>query len=239
MSDPIVTKNALLNKLSKPVRDAVLNAAEFVHLDIRENIIEPNKQIKHVDFPEFGVMSVLKRMEDGTLIEIATVGNEGVLGTVIALGVDEIEDLCFCQVEGASWRVDADKFRNLCQEHEELKALILRYSVVYSDQVSRNMGCNRTHSLEERCARWLLMTADRCQDNEFLLTQEFLAVMLGVSRTGVNLAAKLLSEAQLIKYVRGRIRILDRVGLEDVCCQCYFSMRDYANKIMNWDLERK
>ena len=232
MADGSTIKNQLIQKLPEYLATTLLDAAEFIHLDSRENIIEPNKPIAYVDFPESGVTSVVKPMDDNTVIEIATIGKEGMVGLPVAMGVSAIENLVFCQVEGTSWRLPAKTFVKLFNEHEELRMTCLRYSVIFADQVSHNMGCNRTHSIEERCARWLLMTHDRCESDMFGLTQEFLAAMRGVSRTGVNLAAGILAKAQLISYARGKITILDRPGLENVCCHCYFSMREYAARVM-------
>jgi len=225
-------RNLLLRTLPAHVAAAVYAAGEVVHLELREHVIEPNKVQKFVDFPETGVMSLLTPMDDGSLVEIATVGNEGMIGVSQIYGVFTVAEICFCQVVGSSLRIESARFRALVNEHPELLALCQRYTMTLFNQVARNLGCNRTHSVEERCARWLLQTHDRCNRGPFTLTQEFLAIMLGVSRTGVNLAAGVLARAGLITYVRGRIDILDRAGLELVCCDCYASMNQYYNDIM-------
>jgi CRP-like cAMP-binding protein len=225
---PSLPRNLLLKSLPQKSLDLVLKSAEFIHLDIRENIIEPNKPVQFIDFPEVGVMSIVRPMEDGSLVEVAAVGNEGMLGFSIAMGVDFIEELAFCQVEGASWRISSGDFLKIFVSNQEVADLCFRYSMDYSNQISQNMGCVMTHSLEERCARWLLSTHDRCGKDEFTITQEFLASMLGVSRTSVNLAAGMLSKAKLIRYVRGKVTILDRSGLEEVSCTCYLAVRNYG-----------
>lgn len=234
MSDSrALPRNSLLRKLSEPVRLAVLDASELVHIDMRESLIEPNKPMEFVDFPESGVMCLLTPMDDGGLVEVATIGNEGMLGTPIVLGVDTVSEVAFCQVPGKSWRIETKTFLSLLEQNEELSRLCRRYAMALFEQVALNTGCNRSHGVEERCARWLLLTRDRCDSDEFPLTQEFLATMLGASRPAINLVAGMLSRAKLISYVRGKITILDRNGLEEVCCGCYFKMRKHFEQVVS------
>lgn len=229
---PDEPRNLLLRKLSPPVRQAVLSAAEYEHVDMRESLIKPNKQIEFVDFPESGVMCLLTPMSDGSLVEIATIGKEGMIGVPVALGINSVGEVAFCQVPGTAWRIQSLRFQQLLEEHIELANLCRRYSVALFEQVAINTGCNRSHSNEERCARWLLLTRDRCDTDEFPITQDFLATMLGVSRTGINLVAGMFSKAKLISYVRGKMTILDRAGLEEVCCECYFKMRTQFSRVI-------
>lgn len=186
MSDGYTIRNLLLNRLPEAVTQAVLAAGEFVHIDMRESLIEANKPIQFVDFPETGVMCLLTPMSDGSLVEIATIGREGMVGVPVALGVNTISQMAFCQVPGTAWRLPEASFLELMSQHPELCLLSQRYAAALFEQVAVNTGCNRTHTSEERCARWLLLTRDRCESDEFPLTQEFLATMLGVSRTGIN-----------------------------------------------------
>ncbi|MBY0548326.1 MAG: Crp/Fnr family transcriptional regulator [Candidatus Obscuribacterales bacterium] len=232
MSDDYTNRNLLLNRLPAPVVQAILGAAEFVHIDMREGLFEPNKPIEFVDFPESGVMCLLTPMSDGSLVEIATIGREGMVGVSVALGVPSVGAVAFCQVPGTAWRLPRESFQELVSQHGELGFLSQRYAMALFEQVAINTGCNRTHTVEERCARWLLLTRDRCDSDEFPMTQDFLATMLGVSRTGINLVAGMFSKAKLISYVRGRITILDRPGLEEVCCDCYFMMRKQFDRIV-------
>ena len=222
-------KNLLILGLPADVAQAILSQSEFVHLDLRENIIDPNKPIAFVDFPEAGVMSMLQPMADGRVVEIANIGNEGMVGSTAALGVSTIAQVVFCQVEGSAWRVPIKPFLALVEKYPSLLALCQGYAVTLFDQVARNLGCNLNHSIEERCARRFLLTHDRCHNNQFILTQESLSSMLGVTRSGVNLAAGALSNARLISYVRGKITVLDRVGLEAVSCKCYESKGEDLN----------
>jgi CRP-like cAMP-binding protein len=209
--------------------EELLSSAELVHFNLREYLIEQDKPIHFVEFPESGVISVLTQM-DSRLIEIANVGNEGFIGIPVLLGVKSIPEVAFCQIEGSAWRVPAEKFRQMLEEAPELKSLCHRYLATFLNQVARNSGCNWTHTIEERCARWLLLTHDRVDGDEFHLTQEFLATMLGVTRGGVNLAAGILAKANLITYVRGKITVLDRPGLEKSTCECYGFIRRYFDE---------
>jgi CRP-like cAMP-binding protein len=225
-------RNNLLRRLPVNIAETILKSAEFTHLDLRDTLSEPNIPIRSVVFPESGFISVLLKMEDESLIEIATVGNEGMLGLPIAMGIESSQEMVFCQVTGTAWVVPAEIFAELVKKHAELKVWCDRYSVIFFDQVSRNAACSRSHDVSKRCARWLLQTQDRCQENEFVLTQEFLALMLNVSRTSVNIAAGALSRNGLITYVRGKVKVLDRDGLEKASCACYTNMRDFAAKVM-------
>jgi CRP-like cAMP-binding protein len=229
----IEPRNLLLRSFSEATRRAGLDASELVHLDLRDDIIVRDKPITFVDFPENGVMSILTPMENGSLVEIANIGKEGMVGVSVLMGVHDVSEVAFCQVQGSAYRIATEQFLALTKRFPEIAPLCQRYAMTLFDQVARNTGCIRTHTIEERCARWLLLTHDRCNADQFVLTQEFLALMLGVSRTGVNLAAGVLAKAGLIHYVRGKITILDRKGLESVSCDCYFAMNDYFSKIMN------
>lgn len=229
MKTHLEPRNLLLRKLPKNHLDDLLSSAEFVHFNLRDYLIEQDKPIQSVSFPESGVISVLTQI-DSRLVEIANVGNEGFIGIPVLLGVESIPEVAFCQVEGAGWRVPAEKFRQMLMQTPELESLCHRYLATFLNQVARNSGCNWTHSIEERCARWLLLTHDRVDGDEFHLTQEFLATMLGVTRGGVNLAAGVLAKANLITYVRGKITVLDRPGLEQSTCECYGAIRRYFNE---------
>ncbi|MDR3613183.1 MAG: Crp/Fnr family transcriptional regulator [Candidatus Obscuribacterales bacterium] len=228
----ILPKNLLLLKLKLPARQAFFKVAEIVHFDLKEALTEPNQSIEFVDFPESGVMSLLQPLSGGALIELANIGYEGMVGLPVAFGVLSIGEKCFCQVEGAAWRVKSENFRTLQKQYPEWTELCQRYAITLIDQLGRNAACNRVHAPEQRCARWLLQTNDRCHNAQFVLTQEFLALMLGVSRTAVNVSAGVLSKAKLISYVRGKVTILDRKGLEAVSCDCYNALTSYYEQVI-------
>jgi CRP-like cAMP-binding protein len=168
---------------------------------------------------------MVTEMPDGMSIEIATVGPEGMVGIPIFLGAEQMASKAFIQVPGEGARMTADAFRSMIGRCPALNQLLLRYTLALMNQMAQNAACNRTHPVGERCARWLLMTQDRVHGPEFPLTQEFMAQMLGVRRPSVSVAAGMLAKAGLISYVRGRMRVLDRPGLEAASCECYGVIR--------------
>jgi len=212
--------------------EEIMEVSELVHYDLREYLVEAGETIKFVNFPESGVLSLVSRMEDGTLIELATIGKEGMIGINAALGVDSSPEVVFCQVDAVARRLEVPHFQALLKKYPEFSIICQRYAVSLFSQVAYTTGCNRTHSIQQRCARWMLHTLDRCEGDKFPLTQEALAAMLGVSRTGVNLAAGLLLKAKIITYVRGRVTILDRKRLEETSCDCYVRMGNNFQDVM-------
>lgn len=216
--------NLLLASLPLAVAASIVRGSEFVHFDLRDKVIEPNEPIKFVHFVESGVMSLLKVMEDGSPVELATIGNEGMLGVPLATGIDSISALVMCQVESSAWRIPIADYNTLTKSAPSLVQLGLRYAMVLFEQIALTTGCNQTHSVDKRCAKWILLTHDRSKNSTFPMTQEFLANMLGISRTIVNATAVRLQEHQIISYVRGKITILDRLALEGESCECYTAL---------------
>jgi CRP-like cAMP-binding protein len=228
----IQPENLLLRSLPSDIWRAVVEESELVQLDLHESVIKPNIAMTFVDFPENGVISLLQPMADGSLVEVANIGNEGMLGVTVLFDIFEIGETAFCQVEGKAHRIEINAFVELLKRYPQLRSVCERYTVTLLDQLSRNSGCFRTHTAAQRCARWMLSTHDRCHKKTFVLTQEFLSLMLGVSRTSVNQAAGVLAKAELISYVRGKVIVLDRIGLEQASCICYSEMGNYYKKIM-------
>jgi CRP-like cAMP-binding protein len=229
---PEKPKNLLLRQLSPAHLQDVLKVAEFVHLDVREPILDPGKPIEFVDFPESGVISIVTPLDANKVVEIANVGPEGFVGVPIFLFVNSIPERAFCQVEGTAWRISSRNFQKLLKDIPELNLICRKYVATFLDQIATNTACNWVHPIEQRCSRWLLLAHDRVDGDQFGLTQEFLAMMLGVTRAGVNLAAGTLAKAGLISYSRGKITILDRSGLEQASCGCYRSLRNYFDQII-------
>jgi hypothetical protein len=174
---------------------------------------------------------MLVLMEDGQSVEGATIGSEGVAGLSVFLGDGSSQDEVICQVPGPAARMSADRFRAAYERSRALHDQLHRYTLALMGQIGRTAGCNRVHPIDERCARWLLMTADRCGADEFPLTQEFLAIMLGVRRPSVTVAAGVLQHAGLIRYRRGIVSIIDRAGLEDAACEDYRLTRDIYERM--------
>lgn len=213
--------NRLLACLAMKDRERLLPHLEPVVLEYRDPLYEARQRIEFVYFIESGVASLVNEMENGAAVEVGTVGNEGIVGLPILLG-DEVAPTCvYVQVPGQALRMRTEIFREELRRSGSLRDLMLRYAHAFFNQVAQSAACAHLHSLGKRCCRWLLMTHDRMSSDEFLLTQEFLAMMLGVRRPGVTQAASVLRRAKLIHYRHGHVTILDREGLESRACECY------------------
>jgi CRP-like cAMP-binding protein len=215
------SENRLLRVLPPDVSETFGQQLELLDMEVRHRVFEPDRPSQHVYFPLSAVISVLAKMQDGVAVEIATVGREGMVGLEIFLGGEQMPASAFCQIAGRAARIDADAFREVVRDSAPLTTLLLRYTQATLTELGQSVACNRVHLLEERCARWLLMTHDRVPGDHFDLTQEFLAEMLGVRRPSVSITASILQRAGFIRYNRGRIEIVDRAGLESVACECY------------------
>jgi CRP-like cAMP-binding protein len=191
----------------------------------KETLQEPNTIMSHVYFPLTTVNSILVSMEDGSQVEVATVGNEGMIGLPIFLGSDTMQTISIVQVPGETLRMPADTFKEAVRSLEPLRNVLQRYTQALFMLVAQSVACNRMHDIAQRCARWLLMTHDRVQTERFPVTQEFLSDMLGVRRASVSEVASTLQREGLIQYSRGIITVLDRSGLEARSCECYRIVR--------------
>ncbi|HAA29960.1 MAG TPA: Crp/Fnr family transcriptional regulator [Cyanobacteria bacterium UBA8553] len=213
--------NNLLASLPKEEYKRLLPQLETISLSLKQPLYRLNEPIKYVYFPNSGVVSLVNILGDGRIVEVATVGNEGMIGIPILLGVDRIPAETFVQVPGDGLRMKVDVFRSEVPPGSPLHSLLLRYTQALMNHFMQSVVCNQMHSVEERCCRWLLLTHDRVDSDEFPLTQEFLAQMLGVRRATVSVVAATLQKAGLIRYHRGKISVLDRQGLEAGSCECY------------------
>ncbi len=199
-----------------------------VPLEYKKSLYEADKKIEFVYFIETGVGSLVNTMANGQAAEVGTIGNEGLVGVPIVLGDDRAPTSIYIQVPGDGLRMPALLFKKELARSATMQVVMLRYVHALFNQVAQSAACNHFHSLEQRCCRWLLMTRDRMQSDEFLLTQEFLAMMLGVQRPGVSIAAGGLQRAGLITYKRGNVTILDGAGLKKRSCECYgISKREF------------
>lgn len=192
-----------------------------VSLEIRDVVYLAGERIAHVYFPTGSVLSVLTIMSDGSAVEIGTFGNEGVSGSQIILGGDRPPSQTICQVAGDAYVMPVAAFHLHFETASTFRALMRSYTQALFNFMGQSIACNRLHSINERCARWLLLTHDRVGRDAFDLTQEFLAIMLGVHRPSVSAAAAALQEAGFIRYHRGHLEIRDRAGLESASCECY------------------
>lgn len=213
--------NRLLCTLARDDYEWLLPQLTPTRLRLRDVLIEPEQPIAHVYFVREGVGSMLAVEQEGGEVEVGTIGREGLVGLPVLLGAEASSYRVIVQVEGDAWRMGADAFRRALDERPEVRRRCLRYAQYFADQMAQSVACNRLHALEERCARWLLMTHDRVHGEVFELTHEFLATMLGVRRAGVTVAMGTLQHTGLVTYSRGRVTILDRAALEAAACGCY------------------
>ena len=225
--------NRLLALLSHDTKRRMLPAFRLLALEMNQLLSEPGEVIRHVYFPITAVTSLLSEMDDGTTVEVATIGREGMVGLSAFLGGDSTFLRTIAQVPGMALQMERDHFVELVKDsHSDLQPILLRYTQALFGQLAQQSACNRSHNMEERCARWILMTQDRVGKDEFPLTQEFLAYMLGSRRASVTIAAGILASAGLITYTRGNIRVLDRARLEEASCECYgVIQREYERLI--------
>jgi CRP-like cAMP-binding protein len=225
-------ENHLLRLLDEATLMALAAVAEKVTLRVHERLADAREPMRHAWFPTVGVLSMLTPVSAQEKVEIATVGCEGFVGVPVVLGAPSSSASVEVQIAGEAWRVQADALRKLAIDHPVLAQVLQRYIHGLMVQMGQGTACNRVHTAEQRCARWLLQTHDRVQGDEFELTQEFLAQMLGERRATVNHAALALQQRGLIRYSRGRIVVVDRGGLEAAACPCYRIVRDeYARTL--------
>jgi CRP-like cAMP-binding protein len=194
-------------------------------------IYAPKERIKNVYFPTTAVLSMITIMRNGSAVEIGTFGSEGLSGSQLVLGGERFPSQVICQVPGDAFRLSLDAFRSHLEKAPTFHRLVHQYVQALFNFMGQSIACNRLHSVNERCARWLLLTHDRVPGDAFKLTQEFLAIMLGVQRPVVSGAAYALQEAGYIRYRRGLVEILDRAGLASASCECYQINADGFNAI--------
>jgi CRP-like cAMP-binding protein len=219
------SRNRLLSLLPPDVLAALAPSLTRVDLEIKQVLFDVDRVIEHVYFPEASVISILSVMADGSAIETATVGYEGMVGLPVFLGTDQMSAQAFCQIPGLSLRIDSDAFRRAFERSPALTTVLQRYTQALFGFVAQNSACNRLHTMSQRCARWLLHTHDRVGaergQNEFPLTHQFLSQMLGVRRATVTEGMRALHATGAVDYVRGRVVVCDRAALESAACECY------------------
>jgi CRP-like cAMP-binding protein len=224
--------NRLIEILNGNERQRVLDKTTKVFMDIKAKIYEKNKRINQIYWPLTGVYSIVGDTRDGKTAEVATVGNEGMLGLPVFFRTETIPLRAFTQVPGECLVMQADDFRELTADmNNQLSKLLYRYTQALFNQLAQHAACSSLHAVDVRCARWLLMTHDRVEAKEFQLTQEFLAQMLGVRRASVTEVANKLQRAGLIKYRQGIVTIVDRKGLESRACEHYTLIRDEYDRL--------
>ena len=221
MSERDPRTNRLLSLLSDDDYERLRLHLSHVVLDYRKSLYEASRPIEHVYFPIDGMASLVITTANGSSAEVGTIGNEGVVGLPVCLGEREAPSSVYVQVPGTGLKLDTRIFRDQLERSPTLNLIMLRYAHAFFNQVAQSAACAHLHKVEQRCCRWLLMTRDRMPTDDFLLTHEFLGMMLGVRRTTVTDVMGALQKQGLIRYRRGHVTILDREALRQCACECY------------------
>ncbi len=224
-------QNQLIAALADRDRQRWLGRLEPVELRLGQVLYESGGALSHVYFPTTAIVSLLYVMESGASAEIAVVGNEGLVGISLFMGGESTTSRAVVQSAGHAWRLASQAIKEEVNRAPVLH-LVLRYTQALITQMSQTAVCNRLHTLDQQLCRWLLLSLDRLQGNELVMTQELIANMLGVRRQGVTEAALKLQQADLIRYARGRITVLDRQGLEERACECYAVVKNEYDRLL-------
>jgi CRP-like cAMP-binding protein len=213
--------NRLLSLLSDDDYERLRPHLSHVVFDYKKSLYEASRPIDHVYFPIDGVASLVLTTAEGASAEVGTIGNEGLVGLPICLGDRDAPSSVYVQVPGTALGMEARIFRRELELNPALNLIMLRYTHAFFNQVAQSAACAHLHRVEQRCCRWLLMTRDRMPSGDFLLTHEFLGMMLGVRRTTVTDVMGSLQKAGLIRYRRGHVTILNQEALHRRTCECY------------------
>jgi CRP-like cAMP-binding protein len=231
---PLPAGNHLLDSIGDAARVRLAAQADEVHLELREPLYNSGELIDSAYFPLGSVVSLLTRVEGTPGVEVATIGNEGLVGVSLSWGATTLNPADFLQVQvpGAAVRIGAEAFVAELAANGEFANLVRHYTQAFVSQLCQQVACNALHSIQARCARWMLLTHDRVGADEFPLTQEFLAQMLGVRRASVSAVAGVLQHAGVIRYQRGRVQIRDRARLEVASCACYGLLKEVFARLL-------
>jgi hypothetical protein len=225
-------RNKILKLLPPAELAALVERSVLVEVKSKEILFQPEQKLDYAYFPEDCVISLVTVMEDGDQVEAMTIGNDGFAGVPVFHEVETAKHKGCGQITGTALRISAKDFHDLARDLPSLRRLLHRYSELVFETVAQSAACNRLHVIEQRCARWLLMSQDRVGRDSFDLTQEFLAEMLGVRRPGVTVAMGILEKAGLIAHGRGNITVVNRPGLEKASCECYGTIRARQSKLI-------
>jgi CRP-like cAMP-binding protein len=229
-ADP--SMNDLLARLEREDYESLMLGAKIVSLKLRSRLVRQDASIDAVYFPLSCIVALLVTTDGRPQVEVATIGKEGVVGASELIQSQGAMGLYIAYLPGVAVRVEARALRRLLESRPSVLGLVHQHFYALMRQILYGAACNRIHSMEERCARWLLMTHDRAGQDTFPLTQDFLSHMLGVRRATVNLATGMLKKAGYIRYVRGKITVLDRAGLELTACACYRAINKSYDSIL-------
>jgi CRP-like cAMP-binding protein len=225
-------RNRLLASLPPAEFGRLAASLTPVTLTLKQFLLEADEPIEAAYFVETGMVSYLAYLEGGEAIEVGIIGSEGMVGLPLILGVDRAPAGALVQMGGTALRIKPAALRQAFNESDALRTRLLRYMQALYTQVSQTAVCNGHHSLEERLARWMLMAHDRAEGDRFPMTHEFMALMLGVRRSGVTVTAGTLKQAGLISYASGRMTVLDRPSLEATACECYGTVQRHFEQLL-------
>src|SRR5271168_3512087 len=240
---PVVRSGERTNPEGKPVSSLILLSLpdsdyrslrphlEYVSLPNHLVLHELGRKLEFAYFPNRGLISLVVVMKDGKTAEAGIVGNEGFTGTLAAVGLSRSPLQAIVQITGDGFRVEVGALQNTLESSPHLQSMLSRYAVVRSMQIAQTAACNRLHDIEQRLARWLLMTQDRVDSESLPITHDFLATMLGTDRPSVSIAAGVLQKKKLIEYTRGAVKIVNRKKLEDSACECYGIIQEYNGEL--------
>lgn len=225
-------ENRLLAALPLEEYERLLPHLQEVRFSLGEVVYEFAGHLDYVYFPTTAIVSLLYTMENGATAEMGLTGNDGVVGIALFMGGGTMPNRAVVQSAGSALRMKAKAMQHEFAQGGQFQNLLLRYTQALITQISQTAVCNRLHSVEQQLCRWLLLSHDRVEADELIMTQELIADMLGVRREGVTVAAGRLQDAGMISYVRGHIKILDRKKLEATACECYRVVKDELNRLL-------
>ncbi len=232
MAFAVPISNRLLARLAPGDLDLLRPHLNLFPLPQKQTLAAPDTPIDHVYFPQEGMVSLVQPLENGAMIEVGMIGNEGFIGAPVLLGANSSPLEAMVQIPGSALRMRAGVFREEAARSAALSGLLLRFVQALHVQVSVTAGCNGRHSLPERLARWLLTARDRATGDQLPLSHEFLSMMLCVRRAGVTVALGTLKAAGLVRNTHGRVIVIDRRGLEAASCECYQTVRQEYERLL-------
>ena len=224
-------QNHLLAALSSAERERLYPHLRLVSMPLGKALYEPGDVLRYVYLPVDSIVSLLYVLENGASAEISVVGNEGLIGIALFMGGETTPSRAIVQSAGHAYRLPGTLIKDEFHRNGGLQLLLLRYTQSLITQMAQTAVCNRHHSVDQQLCRWLLLSLDRLASNELVMTQELIANMLGVRREGVTEAAGKLQKLGVIRYSRGRITVLDRPALEQLCCECYSVVKRESDRI--------
>lgn len=233
MADPLL--NSLLAALPTEIRDRIFSHLELIPMPQGKVLYEAGDKLRYSYFPIDSIVSLQYAIENGASAEIALVGNDGLIGVALLMGSDSTPSRAVVHSAGSGYRLLGQRLKDEFDRHEELTALMLRYTqslMTQMTQMAQTAVCNRHHSVDQQLCRFLLLSLDRLPSNELMMTQELIASMLGVRREGITEAAGKLQNLDVIEYSRGRIAILNRAKLEQLSCECYAVVKKETDRLL-------